>query len=310
VCRVLAYLGEPVLLDDLLYAPDNSLVRQSYAPQRLHMLNLAGFGVAAWDPASRAAGDPYTYHTPGLPVFDSNLRTLARKVRPTCVLAHVRGVRFSGSSLVGPQFLHPFLYPGTRVALAHNGDLHAFDQMRPRLQRHLKSEVSALVRTSLDSEWIYAVFLSRLLSDPRDPEAEHTADELADALIETLDILGRERDEMGTDTVSSVNLFVADGKAIVAARYAFDFGCYPEDDAASMGQLDYLSLWYSLGRRYACHEGEWKMVGGQESAQAMLLASEPLTRDESTWLEVPEYSLVALDTGGDAPRLSARMIEF
>jgi glutamine amidotransferase len=306
MCRVLAYLGEPVLLDELLYAPDNSLVRQTYAPQRLRMLNLAGFGVAAWDPASRGPREPYTYHTPGLPVFDANLRTLARKVRPTCVLAHVRGVRYSDSSSVGPQFLHPFLYPGMGAALAHNGDLHAFDAMRPRLQRHLRPEISALVRTSLDSEWIYALFLSRFA----DPAAEHGAAELADALVETLEILGSVRRELDLDVVSSVNLFVADGKAIVAARYAFDFGCYAGDDPASIGQLDYLSLWYSLGRRYACHEGEWKMLGGQESARAMLLASEPLTRDESTWLEVPEYSLVSFDTRGEAPRVSARMIEF
>lgn len=306
MCRVLAYLGEPVLLDELLYAPDNSLVRQTYAPQRLRMLNLAGFGVAAWDPASRGPREPYTYHTPGLPVFDANLRTLARKVRPTCVLAHVRGVRYSDSSSVGPQFLHPFLYPGMGAALAHNGDLHAFDAMRPRLQRHLRPEISALVRTSLDSEWIYALFLSRFA----DPTAEHGAAELADALVETLEILGSVRRELDLDVVSSANLFVADGKAIVAARYAFDFGCYVGDDPASIGQLDYLSLWYSLGRRYACHEGEWKMLGGQESARAMLLASEPLTRDESTWLEVPEYSLVSFDTRGEAPLVSARTIEF
>ena len=314
MCRVLAYLGEPVLLDELLYAPDNSLVRQTYAPQHLRMLNLAGFGVAAWDPASRGPQEPYTYHTPGLPVFDANLRTLARKVRPSCVLAHVRGVRFSDSSSVGPQFLHPFLYPGMSAALAHNGDLHGFDAMRPRLERHLRPEISALVRTSLDSEWIYALFLSRLLSKlrskPSGPAAEHGADELADALVETLEILGRVRREVGIDVVSSANPFVADGRSIVAARYAFDFGCYAEEDPAAIGQLDYLSLWYSLGSRYACHEGEWKMLGGQESASAMLLASEPLTRDESTWLEVPEYSLVAFDTRGKSPRVSARMIEF
>jgi glutamine amidotransferase len=306
MCRVLAYLGEPVLLDELLYAPDNSLVRQTYAPQRLRMLNLAGFGVAAWDPESRGPREPYTYHTPGLPVFDSNLRTLARKVRPSCVLAHVRGVRFSDSSSVGPQFLHPFLYPGMSAALAHNGDLHGFDAMRPGLQRHLKPGISALVRTSLDSEWIYALFLSRL----EEPAAEHGAGELADALVETLEILGQVRREAGIDFVSSANLFVADGEAIVAARYAFDFGCYPEDDPASLGQLDYLSLWYSLGSRYACHEGEWKMLGGRESASSMLLASEPLTRDESTWLEVPEYSLVSFDARGESARVSARMIEF
>ena len=52
------------------------------------------------------------------------------------------------------------------------------------------------------------------------------------------------------------------------------------------------------------------MVGGRESASAMLLASEPLTRDESTWLEVPEYSLVSFDLSGDAPLVRARMIPF
>lgn len=308
MCRVLAYLGEPVLLDDLLYASDNSLVRQSYAPQRLRMLNLAGFGLAAWDPASEQPQRPYMYHTGGLPAFDGNLRTLARKVRPACVLAHVRGVQFRESSLVGPQYLHPFLYPNMSVALAHNGDLHQFGEMRPHLQRHLRPEISRLVRTALDSEWIYALFLSRLA----EPTAEHTAAELADALVETLEILGEVRRKLGIDVVSSVNLFVADGKAIVAARYAFEFGCYADVDPALLNpwQLEYLSLWYSLGRRYTCHDGEWKTIGGRESARAMLLASEPLTRDESTWLEVPEYSLVSFDLGGDAPLVSARMIEF
>ena len=306
MCRVLAYLGEPVLLDNLLYAPDNSLVRQSYAPQQLHMLNLAGFGLCAWDRAGRDPREPYTYHTPGLPVFDADLRALARTISPSCALAHVRGVRFSESAAVGPEFLHPFLYPNTSVALAHNGELHRFDEMRPRLQHHLRPEVSRLIRTRIDSEWIYALFLSRLA----EPSAEHNASELADALMETLEILDEVRRDLGIDVASSVNLFVADGKTIIAARYVFDFGCYASADPALIDQLDYLSLWYTLGHEYTCHEGEWKMLGGPESARAMLLASEPLTRDESTWLEVPEYSLVSFDLKGATPVLSARMIEF
>src|SRR5690606_15315633 len=52
MCRVLSYIGPPVLLDDLLYQPDSSLVRQSYDPQQLHMLNLGGFGMMAWDAGS------------------------------------------------------------------------------------------------------------------------------------------------------------------------------------------------------------------------------------------------------------------
>jgi predicted glutamine amidotransferase len=49
MCRALVYLGEPVLLDHLLYQPDSSLVKQSYMPRMLRMLNLAGFGMMAWD---------------------------------------------------------------------------------------------------------------------------------------------------------------------------------------------------------------------------------------------------------------------
>ena len=44
MCRALAYLGQPVLLDTLLFQPDSALIRQSYMPKMLHMLNLAGFG--------------------------------------------------------------------------------------------------------------------------------------------------------------------------------------------------------------------------------------------------------------------------
>ena len=47
MCRALLYLGQPVLLDNLLFQPDSALIRQSYMPKMLHMLNLAGFGLRA-----------------------------------------------------------------------------------------------------------------------------------------------------------------------------------------------------------------------------------------------------------------------
>jgi glutamine amidotransferase len=58
MCRALLYLGEPVLLDNLLFQPDSALVRQSYMPKMLSLLNLAGFGLRAWDPGSHAPGRP------------------------------------------------------------------------------------------------------------------------------------------------------------------------------------------------------------------------------------------------------------
>src|SRR5260370_19849748 len=90
MCRALLYLGEPVLLDNLLFQPDSALVRQSYMPKMLNLLNLAGFGLRAWDPGSHAPGEPYFYGSPSLPVFDRDLKNLAAEVRAPCLRAPPR----------------------------------------------------------------------------------------------------------------------------------------------------------------------------------------------------------------------------
>ena len=122
MCRAVLYLGKPVLLDNLLFQPDSALVRQSYMPKMLHMLNLAGFGMRAWDPASHDAATPFAYASDSLPVFDRNLKNLAAKVAAGCVLAHVRGVAYSTQVEISLQNVHPFQFPGIPLVLAHNGD--------------------------------------------------------------------------------------------------------------------------------------------------------------------------------------------
>src|SRR3954468_12376672 len=101
VCRILGYLGEPLPVQSLLFDTDNSLVRQSYSPRMMNtFLNLAGFGMKAWDPASFRPQDPFTYRATALPSFDRNLRSIAAKIAPTCLIAHVRGVTYSGDAVV------------------------------------------------------------------------------------------------------------------------------------------------------------------------------------------------------------------
>jgi glutamine amidotransferase len=92
---------------------------------------------------------------------------------------------------------------------------------------------------------------------------------------------------------------------VVAARFTFDYGCYPLDEPARLHemQLKYLSLWYTAGSRYGLFDGEWKMIGGAAAADSVMVASEPLTRDMSTWLEVPEYSLVYAEPSEGRPRI-------
>jgi glutamine amidotransferase len=307
MCRALAYLGQPVLLDNLLFQPDSALVKQSYMPQMLNLLNLAGFGLKAWDRDSPDADRPYSYASTSLPIYDRNLKALAEKIRATCVLAHVRGVHFNTEGIISQQNIHPFQFPGCRIALAHNGDLERMRELKPALLEYVRPEFVRMIEGTTDSEWIYALLVSNL----EDPARDITADEIAQALGKTLAVLRQVRERMGISNWSPVNLFITTGKQLVAVRYCFDFGCYRTDNPALVPEasFNYHSLWYTSGREYGYHDGEWKMVGGADTANSIMIASEPLTRDISTWLEVPEYSMIYADTRSGKPTVEVHYLD-
>jgi predicted glutamine amidotransferase len=307
MCRALLYLGEPVVLDNLLFQPDSALVRQSYMPKMLNLLNLAGFGLRAWDPSSHAPAQPFFYGSPSLPVFDRNLKNLAEKVRAACVLAHVRGVAYSTAVDISLQNVHPFQFEGLPWALAHNGDLAGIQDMKPLLTRSIRPEWLARIRGTTDSEWIYALFVSQL-ADPARPAPEA---EVFGAIEKTLAIIRAARNELGIAQSSSVNLFIANGEQLAAVRYCFDFGCYRTEDPARVHEanLSFLSLWYTLGRDYGLHDGEWKMSGGAGQARSILVASEPLTRDTSAWVELPEYGALFAERRAGRPYVSIRLLD-
>ena len=306
MCRALLYLGQPVLLDNLLYQPDSALIRQSTMPRMLNMLNLAGFGLRAWDPASANPEQAYSYYSQSLPVFDRNLQNLAHKIRPSCVLAHVRGVAYSTRVEISLQNVHPFHFANVPLVLAHNGDLADFARMKPLLLEHVKPEFLAQIHGTTDSEWIYALLVSQL-ADPRNTLEENS---IFDAIQDSLQIIREVRARLGIALSSSVNLFVANGTQLAAVRYCFDFGCYRTENPARVHEanLSFLSLWYTLGRDYALHDGEWKMTGGAENADSIIVASEPLTKDTAAWVELPEYGALFAEIRHHRPHVAVRLL--
>lgn len=307
MCRALLYLGRPVLLDHLLYQPDSALVRQSFNPRMLHLLNLAGFGMLAWDRDSHAPTQPWEYRSTALPIFDRNLKSLASKVQASSLLAHVRGVAYSTEVNISVQNTHPFRFEGSTLALAHNGDLYRFAEIRELLASAVAPQWRRQICGTTDSEWIAALIVSRL----RDP-VSFSAEDLRVAVIEALGIIRDARRRAGIEISSSVNLFMSNGEVAAAVRYCFDFGRYRTDDPARVNEanLRYLSLWYTLGHDFGLHEGEWKMVGAEDAADAILIASEPLTTDVSSWIEVPEYALLTVDASTPRPALSTTDIRL
>ena len=234
--------------------------------------------------------DPFTYHTTTLPSFDRNLRFMASKLAPTCLVAHVRGVTYSGEGIVAQTNLHPFQFPGTRVALAHNGHLRQFARMRYALVEHVDPALAQRIEGTTDSEWLYALILSQL----DDPSGLPGTGELADATVAALRILRGVREAHGIDTSSPVNLCVSTGRGVVATRFSFDYGWYPPEDEMLETDLPFVSLWYAIGGEYAADDGAWRMTAA-EPARSVIIASEPLTTDASSWFEVPEYSMLTAE---------------
>ncbi|NES19319.1 MAG: class II glutamine amidotransferase [Symploca sp. SIO3E6] len=270
-------------------------MKQTYAPQMLKLLNLAGFGMAAWEPKSHNPEVPFIYKTVSVPFFDRNLKVLSQKLQPTCLVAHVRGVISDPSAKINIQNVHPFQYKGFKLAMAHNGDLADMDKMKFDLLESIKPEIARNIEGTTDSEWIYALLMSQM----EDPTKDLELDEILPALESTLKIIKQVRKKQGIAVASWVNLFICDGNDLVATRFTFDFGCYADKiDEFGLGLAD-MSLWYTLGQDYGWHNDEWKLVGSAKNANSVIVASEPLSKDITNWTEVPEYSVLYVKSEGD-----------
>jgi glutamine amidotransferase len=286
-------LGQPALLDDLLYGPDRSLIRQAVDTEQMTMLNLGGFGLAAWSPDTPDSDRPFTYRTAAVPTFDRNLRALARKVDASALIAHVRGVLYDECERVGAQNLHPFMFDGATIALAQNGDLHDFSRMRFSLLEHVRPELAGMIEGTTDTEWVYALVLSML----DDPFGRVDAEDAVSAVERAVERLRELRDAHGIAVQSPVNLVISDGRWLVATRFAFDYGWYPDDDSffAAEREHDYTTLWYTTSHGYpATTNGRG---AGHGPTGSLLVASEPLTKNTAGWLEAPEYSLLVATPG-------------
>ena len=287
MCRVLAYLGEPLPLAHVLFETDSSLVRQSYSPRMMAtFLNLAGFGMVAWDPRSARAEEPFTYRVTTMPAFDRNLRNLAGKLAPTCLIAHVRGVTYGEHEMVAETNLHPFRFHGADVALAHNGHLRDFARMRYDLVRHFRPELAERIEGTTDSEWIYALALSQL----EDPYGVPEPRELADAAAATLRLLREVRARHGIDTSSPVNMCLTTAKGSSPRGSRSTTAGIPTRTPCSRRTC----RTSASGTRSVASTCTRRRVGDGGQRFAALAADRLRAAHDRhlTWLEVPEYSMI------------------
>jgi gamma-glutamyl hercynylcysteine S-oxide hydrolase len=133
VCRHLGWLGAPRTVHDLVLAPANGLLVQSYAPRRQQygLMNADGWGVGFWHDDD---GSPARWRSVRPLWQEAALASVAPALRSGCVVAAVRSA--TEGMPIEEAATAPFLHDGWLVS--HNGRVdRAVLPARPQLAESL-----------------------------------------------------------------------------------------------------------------------------------------------------------------------------
>lgn len=265
MCRFLAYIGRPIILNQLLYEPKNSLVSQSFhALERKEPLNGDGFGVGFYVPEIDPIPALFVATTPAW--NNRNLRYNAPKIRSNCIFAHVRAASIG---YVSETNCHPFHFD--RFLFMHNGEIGGFAKIKRRLRDRLSDERYNWIQGTTDSEHLFALFLDKYLQPSRQKNAHGMAEALDETYAEILEMVARYAD----NAPSYLNVAVTDGTAIVASKCTLG----TSTQAAT--------LYHSEGSRFSCKDGICRMEQADPAEHSVLVVSEKLTDVREDWQEVP-----------------------
>lgn len=273
MCRLLAYIGTPIIIDKLLYQPKNSLINQSTNARELEEpLNGDGFGIGWYVP--EVNNEPVNFVSVYPAWNNRNLRNLAPKIKTGCLIAHVRAASVGD---VSESNCHPFQFKN--VLMMHNGGIENFAAIKRQIRKPLSDELYNWIKGQTDSEHIFAYMLNYLFKNHKtvSPEA------VVDALEHTFSQLKVMMELNNIKEAAYLNMVVTNGLFIVGTRYVTD----PHEDA--------LTLYHSEGSRYVCEDGVCRMLDPEERDQAVLVVSEKLTDVSKDWKEVPKNHFVIVD---------------
>ena len=264
MCRWLAYTGSPVLMWDLLYKPEHSLIVQSMnSTMGYEPTNGDGFGVGWY-----GEGDaPGVFRSTEPAWNDRNLAELSAHIRSPCVFAHVRA---STGSQVQQTNCHPFRHG--RWLFMHNGLIHGFREAKRDLAMAVDPSLYPDIEGTTDSEMFFHLALTFGLQDDAP-----TAVARAAGLIEDV---GRSHGEpfplQGT-------VATTDGESLYGFRYS------------SSGRARSLFHSTDVATLRAMYPDNPLLA--ETSDDARLVVSEPLGELRGAWREVPESTCVTIRHG-------------
>ena len=273
MCRLVAYVGHDVLLENVLVKPINSIVMQSLHARESNLpTNGDGFGLGWYAPAISPMPALFKSISPAW--NDNNLLHLTAKIISPTFFAHVRAASAGG---VTHYNCHPFIHD--QWMLMHNGEIFNFKAVKRHLRHLLDDDIYNWIQGETDSEHLFALFLQ--IGKGKDLS---TISVVADVLQATFDQIIQLICEYSEPGPSYFNICLTDGTRLLASRYCTDKNLTPE------------TMHYSLGSRFVVKEGHYHMIEKDNTRGCLLVTSEKLTNFNAEWHDVPINHLMMADS--------------
>lgn len=204
MCRFVAYLGEPIFLEEVVCHPRHSLVHQSLQAERTSVVtNGDGFGVGWYgEPAA-----PAVYREVMPAWSDENLLALCATVRSGLFFAHVRAA--TGTAITRHN-CHPFRQ--FQYLFMHNGQIGGYSLVRRALETRLPDVLYAARKGATDSELMFLLALARV------EQGAGVVEAVLGVFHDTAEHLQRR----GIEQPLRFSAALADGQTLYAFRLASD----------------------------------------------------------------------------------------
>jgi glutamine amidotransferase len=269
MCRWLAYSGSPVLLEELLYGRENSLIVQSlHSRLGAEETNGDGFGIGWYGDLE----SPAVFHSIEPAWNDRNLHELANHVSSSHFFTHIRAAI---GSAVQQTNCHPFRHE--RWLFMHNGYINEFGLIKRDLVLAVDPSLYAKIEGQTDTEVLFYLALTFGLQD--DPPA---AIERAIGLVEAVG------SRLGVPHPFQGTIATTDGETTWAVRYS------------SEGKSR--SLYYTTDVPTLRTLYPERQLFQDLSEETRLIVSEPLGDVAGVWNEVPEATCGIVGPGHDSMR--------
>ncbi|MFN8160428.1 MAG: class II glutamine amidotransferase [Solirubrobacterales bacterium] len=266
MCRWNAYIGEPLLIAELLYRTRHGLIDESlHSRMGAETTNGDGFGIG-WYPAG-TRDSPARYRSVSPAWNDANLRDLADHVSTPIFLAHIRA---AVGSPVQQTNCHPFRHG--RWLFVHNGLIADFGKMRRDVLLAVDPGLFGGIGGSTDSEALFYLALGFGLRD--DPVG---AMQRAVGFVEGLAA------ERGIADPVQMTVGISDGERLWAVRYS------------SRRESRTLFVSEEVDALRHLHPENPRLR--ELSRGDRVVVSEPLTDCTEAWREIPESTAVAIAGG-------------